>query len=468
MISLLVLAMAVGQPLAATQEKAGQSPAIKEFNERIHHYMDLHKKVEKAVDPVDETANASILQKQKQRFAALMTKSRPNAAQGDIFTARVRPVLLDIIKRQLAGPEGAKARSMILGEGNPKSKGSYSPITVKVNTPYPAEAPQSTVPPSLLQALPALPEELEYRFIGRTLILKDAPAGLIVDFIPDAVTATPTREAKTDKVLLGKTGDSGSLQFAVIGDTGTGQSEQYAVAKQLESYWKKLGFNFTLMVGDNLYGSDRPKDFAAKFEKPYQALLAGGVKFYAALGNHDDAALQKAYKPFNMEGGRYYTFKPKDGVRFFALDSNYMDKEQLEWLEKELSASGSDWKILFFHHPLYSSGEKHGSNLELRSVLEPLIVKHGVDVVFTGHEHFYERLRPQNGVQYFIIGSSAKLRRGNIATTDLTAKGFDQDLAFFIAEIQGDEMRFQTVSRKGAIVDSGTVQRVEKKPASRR
>jgi hypothetical protein len=261
--------------------------------------------------------------------------------------------------------------------------------------------------------------------------------------------------------------DAESLRFAVLGDTGTGESAQYQIATQLAQTWKTFPFSFAIMVGDNLYGGETPKDFVKKFEKPYKMLLQSGVKFYAALGNHDNAALQQAYKPFNMNGDRYYSFKPKEGIRFFALDSNYMDKEQLDWLEKELSSSGSGWKVLFFHHPLYSSGEKHGSNVELRTVLEPLIVRHGVDVVFAGHEHFYERIKPQKGVPYFIVGSSAKLRRGNIAKSDITAAGFDQDNVFLTAEITGDYLKFQTLSRKGKVIDSGTIRRVEKKPVSR-
>jgi len=75
---------------------------------------------------------------------------------------------------------------------------------------------------------------------------------------------------------------------------------------------------------------------------------------------------------------------PKNGVRLFALDSNYVDDKQLDWLGTELAASGSDWKNAFFHHPLYSSGETHGSADVQRELLEPLLVKHGVDVVITG------------------------------------------------------------------------------------
>jgi 3',5'-cyclic AMP phosphodiesterase CpdA len=163
-----------------------------------------------------------------------------------------------------------------------------------------------------------------------------------------------------------------------------------------------------------------------------------------------------------MGGKKYYTFKPKDGVRFFALDSNYMDKEQLEWLEGELKKSGSEWKIVYFHHPIYSSGERHGSNVELRTTLEPTLVKYGVDVVLAGHEHFYERMKPQKGIHYFIVGSSGKLRRGNIAKSELTAKGFDQDNSFMLAEIEGDRMSFKVISRSGKTVDAGNILRAER------
>ena len=253
-------------------------------------------------------------------------------------------------------------------------------------------------------------------------------------------------------------GKPDSVKIAIIGDSGTGSSSQYKVAQQLIAARAKFPYETVLMMGDNLYSGSGPKDYAKKFEEPYKPLLDGGVKFYAALGNHDNPN-ERFYKPFNMNGERFYTFKLKDGVRIFALDSNYMDKPQVAWLEKELAASGSDWKIAFFHHPLYSSGGKHGSDLQLREQLEPLFLKHGVDVVFSGHEHFYERIKPQKGIYYFISGGAAKLRDGDVGRSELTAKSFDSGYHFMLIEIAKDALHFQVVSDQGKTVDSGVLPR---------
>jgi predicted phosphodiesterase len=260
----------------------------------------------------------------------------------------------------------------------------------------------------------------------------------------------------------------GSIRFLVIGDSGTGGGAQRQVADRIAQVHKIFPFEFAIMLGDNLYGGESANDYRRKFEEPYKPVLDAGVKFYASLGNHDDPA-QRFYKGFNMNGERYYSFRAprpglgfRGGARFFALDSNYMSKEQVDWLAKELGASGSEWKVAFFHHPLYSSGEKHGSNTTLREQVEPLFLKHGVDVVFTGHEHFYERLKPQQGITYFVSGAAAKLRKGNIAENSaMTAKGYDTGYTFMIVEIAGDEMYFQTIEAGGKTIDSGVIKRRE-------
>jgi hypothetical protein len=135
-----------------------------------------------------------------------------------------------------------------------------------------------------------------------------------------------------------------------------------------------------------------------------------------------------------------------------------MDRTQLQWLEKELAASGSDWKVMYFHHPIYSSGGRHGSDTALREQLEPLFLKYGVDLVLAGHEHFYERLKPQKGIHYFISGGAGKLRKGDVAGT-YTEKAYDQGYHFMLFEVDGDRMHFQVVSDLQKTVDSGIVTR---------
>ena len=259
----------------------------------------------------------------------------------------------------------------------------------------------------------------------------------------------------------------GSIRFAVIGDTGTASTAQYDVAKQMAAFRTKFAFDFVIMVGDNLYGgSASANDFKTKFEGPYAQLLGDKVKFYAALGNHDNPS-ERNYKDWNMGGQRYYTWRASPGglgkigspgVRFFALDSNYMDKPQLDWVESELKKSSSEWKIAFFHHPLYSSGRTHGSALDLRSQLEPLFMKYGVSVVLTGHDHFYERIKVQNGIYHWVCGAGGSLRKGDIdRSTGLTEVGFDTDYSFMLVEVDGADMYFQAISRTGQTIDSGVI-----------
>lgn len=156
-----------------------------------------------------------------------------------------------------------------------------------------------------------------------------------------------------------------------------------------------------------------------------------------------------------MNGRRYYSFAVQN-VRFFALDSNRPDRAQLAWLDETLSGSNEDWKICYFHHPLYSDGVRHGPDLELRVLLEPMLVRHGVDVVFSGHEHVYERLTPQAGVSYFVTGAGGDGVR-MLRPSAMTAASFDREQTFTAVEVSGAELFFQTVSRTGLTVDAGVI-----------
>jgi hypothetical protein len=283
----------------------------------------------------------------------------------------------------------------------------------------------------------------------------------------ERATRTVTRHLPVEAGQLALPLREGSVRFAVIGDSGRGDQPQNEVAQQMIAWRARFPFDFVLMLGDNIYGPHTPRDYQLKFEEPYRGLLDAGVSFHAAIGNHDDPGGIN-YAGFNMGGRRYYTFRRAEhrlsaltgaGIRFFALDSRSFDSEQLQWLERELAQSGTTWKICFFHHPLYTSGRYASSARSLRRVVEPILVKGDVDIVLSGHEHFYERIKPQHGITYFVSGAAGSLRAGDIQPTTLTAKGFDEDYSFILMEVSGDDLYFQALSRRGVTVDAGVISR---------
>jgi predicted MPP superfamily phosphohydrolase len=275
--------------------------------------------------------------------------------------------------------------------------------------------------------------------------------------------ATGSRISQPANVVLPLTlpVKDGSVRFAIIGDTGTGTKQQQQIADLMIRYREAYPFDFVLMLGDNLYGTETPADYRKKFSDVYQKLLDNKVKFYATLGNHDEPN-ERFYESFNMNGKEYYRFT-RGNVAFYSLNSTYMDKKQLDWLNSELAKDTSDWKIAFCHHPPYSSGGKHGSDKSLREVVEPVFVKYGVNVVLTGHDHFYERIKPQKGVYYFVSGAGGKLREGNVKeNSPLTEKYYDADMSFMLMEVANNQIYFQAISRTGETVDSGVIANVKK------
>lgn len=305
-------------------------------------------------------------------------------------------------------------------------------------------------------------------WLAIALLALIATGGCRRELPPDVVrrTTVDVTELRPAAGALAWESKRGSVRFAVIGDSGRGDGPQNDVAREMERWRERFPFDFALMLGDNIYDSHTPEDYAAKFERPYKSLLDAGVTFYAAIGNHDDPA-QIYYRQFNMGGRRYYSFRKAEmsvegglagaGARFFALDSRSFDQEQLDWFARELADSDSRWKIAFFHHPLFTSGRYESASRALRYAVEPILVRGDVDVVLSGHEHFYERTHPQRGIFYFISGAAGSLRENDIRQTDLTARGFDRDYSFMLMEAHGDELYFQAITRKGETVDAGVL-----------
>jgi len=155
-------------------------------------------------------------------------------------------------------------------------------------------------------------------------------------------------------------------------------------------------------------------------------------------------------------------------VRFFALDSTNLDGEQMKWLEHETSESRAEWKIALLHHPLYTSGRYTLAARGLRFALESSFVNGGIDVVFSGHEHIYNRSELQKGVLYFVSGGAGSLRQGDAGRSNLIAKGYDEDFHFMLIEIADEGFFFQAINRKGVTVDAGSLRAVTEDTAARR
>jgi len=306
-----------------------------------------------------------------------------------------------------------------------------------------------------------------------TACRRDAPPA---EQPPPSIAAAPSTPARPPADVLALPRKPGSVRFAAIGDSGRGDPPQYEVSAQMQAFRKVFSYDFVVMLGDNVYDGGTPEYYRDRFELPYKPLLDDGVKFYATIGNHDFPN-QPFYAPFNMGGQRYYTFKPPslltriagagDDVRFFMIDTERLDRPQLEWIDREMGQSESEWKIPIFHRPIYTSGRYARPARAFRAALEPLFLKHGVKVAFSGHEHFYERIKPQQGITYFISGGAGSLRTGDIRPTDLTDVGFDRDYHFMLIEISGDELYFQAISRTGVTIDTGTVRRTSAAAAAR-
>ena len=266
--------------------------------------------------------------------------------------------------------------------------------------------------------------------------------------ITDSTTAIAANPAKKDLLL----------RFVSVADTGTGAKGQYAVAGAMNAYHKKKPYDLVVLAGDNIYNNGEIEKISEVFERPYQALLKQDVKFHACLGNHDirtaNGDPQVKYVGFNMKG-RYYTFQ-RNQVQFFALDTNSNAdwKNQLTWLEKELSLSNAPWKVVFGHHPIYSSGQ-YGNNPDFIKIFTPLFQKYGVQLYINGHEHSYERTRAIDGTTYLICGAGAGNRPvGRSEWTEYSTS----DLSFASYEVYPDRIEVGAIATNNRVFDKGIIQ----------
>jgi 3',5'-cyclic AMP phosphodiesterase CpdA len=451
----VVALAACGSYLPPTIVPAARLPALESFRLALQAYVDQTQPFRKdAAAKGDATVgpDEAVRVRQRTLAEAIQTTVRPMAQQGDLLS----PSVARLIRQQLATASSGQKADIIRDEMQEQNEGLTAAATVTVN--QMASAPR--VPPVLVDLLPQLPQQVEFAFSGRTLILRDVDADVVVDFIPMAFpdpppagrVPAPSQAALRPGVrpLLALPDIAGSTRFALIGDSGSGDSAQKGVADAMLRYFTDARpFTFVLMLGDNLYNDDYQREFSV----PYQGLLERGVLFYAALGNHDKD-LQQHYKPFHMMDRAYYAFT-QGNVRFVALNSNYpADAAQLSWFDGAFGDTGTKWRISFFHHPLYSSGSHGPQSREIiRPALEPALLRNRVNVVFSGHDHLYERIAPQQGIRYFVSGGGGRNLRS------FRRSAFDEagssEHHFMVVEIAGDRLFFEAISPQGRTLDCG-------------
>ena len=266
---------------------------------------------------------------------------------------------------------------------------------------------------------------------------------------------------RTNPNLVTTVKDSlGPLQLRLIAtaDSGSGDKNQFAVGRAMADYHTRSPFQLAILAGDNIYNSGEISKIKEAFEEPYGELLKRGVKFRACLGNHDirteNGIPQVKYAAFNMDD-RYYTFT-QGPAQFFVLETNTnVDwKTQMAWLTQQLEQSKAAWKIVYGHHPIYSSGV-YGTNAEMVKRFSAVFKKHRVNLYVNGHEHHYERSRNIESTTYLVTGhGGASLRPVRMSeSSEFSVSRF----GFSTIELYQNSMVIQGIGTDGNVFDRGII-----------
>ena len=176
----------------ATQQPAtrvnADAAALHEFKQRVDAYVALHKQAAGKTAAPKETTDTAKIQAARDTLAAAIQSMRKDAKPGDVFTPAVRGRLRKLINPEFKGKDSVETKEIM-------SEDAATGIPIKVNAKYPASATVTTMPPNVLKQLPVLPEGLEYRIVGSTLLLRDVDANLIVDYMTNAI---PSAIKKSD------------------------------------------------------------------------------------------------------------------------------------------------------------------------------------------------------------------------------------------------------------------------------
>jgi hypothetical protein len=295
-----------------------------------------------------------------------------------------------------------------------------------------------------------------------------------------AVEVCGTTVASGKRLRTAPGADARTVHFAATGDFGTGSAAQAAVGEAIAASAPEL----IVSVGDVVYDDGTEAELDARLFGMWGSLL-GDVPMFTIIGNHEYRAagggpyFAAFHLPTNNPSAteKYYSFD-WGPVHFAGLDSNCSGgletadcsiALQKAWLDADLAATSRPWKVVFLHHPQWSSGE-HGSSTVARQFV-PILEKHGVDLVLTGHDHDYERSRPMKGtaaaepgtpgaVTYVVVGNGgAALRAFRGAQPAWTAYRNDSDHGFLDVKVEGGVLSAEMRSTAGAVKDSFRIEK---------
>ncbi len=253
------------------------------------------------------------------------------------------------------------------------------------------------------------------------------------------------------------------LYFALMGDTGEPSVHLNRIIQQVSGLNKNHPLSAIFLLGDNLYGNE-PFSVALqkRFMDPFWPLLRQNIPFHATLGNHDDNYPDRwegelETPLFNMRGKEYHakTFGD-DAVTFIVLCSKTIahDPNQIDWFRTELTRCRSDWKILILHKPMIASDAEHGPSKSLYKLLKDIMREpNDIDVVFTGHNHFYERRQPLDGILHITIGASSKSTSETLPPDPGRVVGYTESRSFGWIRIDGNMLHLQAFNELGEVID---------------
>ncbi len=285
-----------------------------------------------------------------------------------------------------------------------------------------------------------------------TTLALSRPTTIVPSQSDNSTQPAPSSTESLPAITLASQPSTEPLHIAVAGDVGTGDFKEYATSAAMDVLDEQNNFAALLLLGDNVYENGEPDKVQEKVFDPFNPVLDKDTKLYAVLGNHD---VRNGNGPAHAKAlgmpNRWYSKQLNADTTLIALDSTDPgNAEQLQWLDATLAETQTRWTIAIFHHPAFSAGY-HGNEPGVQQHFVPLFKKHQVDLVLTGHDHDYQRNKPQDGTLYIVTGAAAKLR--DVGRKDFTEVAFSVH-SFVTLTIYNDRIEGTAIDHSGQTIDT--------------